>query len=62
MNSGGKVLSASVFKAPAGVAGFDDIAVMGQPIEHGRAILASPNVWGQSAKARLVVISSDVFS
>lgn len=25
-------------------------------------ILASPNTWGQSAKARLVVISSEVFS
>ena len=25
-------------------------------------ILTSPNTWGQSAKARLVVISSEVFS
>ena len=28
-------LSASVFEAPAGVAGLDDVAVMGQAIEHG---------------------------
>jgi hypothetical protein len=28
-------LSAAVFEAPAGVADLDDVAVMGQPVEHG---------------------------
>jgi hypothetical protein len=32
---GVRVLSASVFEAPACIAGFDDIAVMGQAVEHG---------------------------
>src|SRR5208282_3967745 len=31
----GRVLSAAVFEAPAGVAGLDDVAVMGQAVEHG---------------------------
>ena len=31
----GEGLSAAVFEAPAGVAGLDDVAVMGQPVEHG---------------------------
>jgi hypothetical protein len=33
--AGVRVLSASVFEAPACVAGLDNIAVMGQTIEHG---------------------------
>ena len=28
-------ISAAVFEAPAGIAGLDDVAVMGQAIEHG---------------------------
>lgn len=31
----GRVLSAAVFETPAGVAGLDDVAVVGQAIEHG---------------------------
>ena len=31
----GEGFSAAVFEAPAGVAGLDDVAVMGQAIEHG---------------------------
>ena len=31
----GRVLSASVLEAPAGVAGLDDVAVVGQAVEHG---------------------------
>jgi hypothetical protein len=30
-----EVRSAAVLKAPAGVAGLDDVAVMGQAVEHG---------------------------
>ena len=33
--SGGGVSSASVLEAPAGVAGLDDVAVVGQAVEHG---------------------------
>jgi hypothetical protein len=32
---GGKFDSGAVFKPPARVAGLDDIAMMGQPVEHG---------------------------
>ena len=33
--SGGGFSSAAVFESPAGVAGLDDVAVMGEAVEHG---------------------------
>jgi len=44
------------------VCGLDDVAVMGQSSSMAVVILASPKTCGQSANARLVVMSSDVFS
>jgi hypothetical protein len=45
----------AAFEAPAVIAGLDDIAMVGQAIEHAVVILASPNTLGHSPKARLVV-------
>jgi len=44
------------------VAGFDNIAVVGEPVGSAVVILASPNTLGHSPKARLVVTMIDVCS
>jgi len=54
--------SASVLEPPAGVAGLDDIAMVGQPVEHGGRHLGVAGDLRQSANARLVMMSSEVFS
>ena len=54
--------SIAVLEAPAVIAGLDDVAMMRQAIQHGGGHPGSPNTCGQSAKARLVVISNEVFS
>ena len=51
-----------MFEAPAFVAGLDDVAVVCQPVEHCGRHFGSPKTCGQSAKARLVVMSIDVLS
>ena len=55
-------VSVAVFESPAGIAGLDDVAVVGQPVEHGGRHLGVAEHLGQSANARLVVMSSEVFS
>ena len=50
-------MSAAVFEAPAGVAGLDDVAVMGQSVEHGGSHLGVAEDLGP-----IGVISIEVFS
>jgi hypothetical protein len=51
-----------MLEAPALIAGFDDFAVMRQSISRAVVIFASPNTFGHSAKARLVVTMMEVRS
>ena len=54
--------SAVLLEAPAVVAGFDDVAVMGEAVELRGRHFGSPNTLGHSPKARLVVTMIEVRS
>ena len=54
--------SGPVLEAPALVAGLDDLAMVGEPVEQGVVILGSPKTDGHSPKARLVVMTVEVRS
>ena len=54
--------SGAVFEAPALVAGFDDFAMMGQAIEGRGCHLGVAKHTGQSPKAKLVVMMTEVRS
>ena len=51
-----------MLEAPFFIAGFDDLAVMGETVEPGGIDLASPKSVGYSPKARLVVTMIEVRS
>jgi len=50
------------FEAPTVVAGLDDVAVMGQPVEQRGGHLSVANTLGHLPKARLAVTMTDVRS
>ena len=52
----------AALEAPTVIAGFDDVAVVGQPIKQCGGHLASPNTLGHSPKARFVVTMIEVRS
>jgi hypothetical protein len=56
------VASASVLEAPTGVAGLDDVAVVGHAIERGGGHLGVAEQLGPIGEGQVVVIGSEVFS
>lgn len=45
-----------MLEAPTIIAGLDDVAMVGEPVEHVVAILGSPNTPGHSRNVKLVVM------